>query len=326
VFFAVYHIAKNTFRESLREPVYLLILMLAMVLISSTPWFSMFVFREQVKLVTDSAMASVLVFGLVTAVLCASRAVSREIENGTALLLLSKPVMRPVFLLAKILGITGALTVFWFILSLVSLVSIRVAADQFFLDYRVLFVYILAVILAFVVAGVHNFVTRSSFPMMAVLFIGGTMAIATVVIAALPVRSAWLPPDADAGGLAYETVPALFLILFAVWAMGTIATALSTRLKLIPNMLACSALFVVGLMSDWLIGRFADSNPVAALLYAAVPNWQLLWMADALTAKVKIPLGYMGLAVLYIFLFMVFFSILASLLFSHREVGEQNPG
>jgi ABC-type transport system involved in multi-copper enzyme maturation permease subunit len=271
-------------------------------------------------------MASVLVFGLVTAVLCASRAVSREIENGTALLLLSKPVMRPVFLLAKILGITGALTVFWFILSLVSLVSIRVAADQFFLDYRVLFVYILAVILAFVVAGVHNFVTRSSFPMMAVLFIGGTMAIATVVIAALPVRSAWLPPDADAGGLAYETVPALFLILFAVWAMGTIATALSTRLKLIPNMLACSALFVVGLMSDWLIGRFADSNPVAALLYAAVPNWQLLWMADALTAKVKIPLGYMGLAVLYIFLFMVFFSILASLLFSHREVGEQNPG
>jgi hypothetical protein len=29
VFFAVYHIAKNTFRESLRDPVYLLILMLA---------------------------------------------------------------------------------------------------------------------------------------------------------------------------------------------------------------------------------------------------------------------------------------------------------
>ena len=55
---------------------------------------TMFVFNGQAKMVVDSAMAATLVFGLVAAVVCAAHTVTREIRNGTVLLLLSKPVPR----------------------------------------------------------------------------------------------------------------------------------------------------------------------------------------------------------------------------------------
>jgi len=58
VFAALYQIAKNTFRESVREPIYLLVLLSALCLIGIYPIFTLFVFREQVKLVVDSAMAT----------------------------------------------------------------------------------------------------------------------------------------------------------------------------------------------------------------------------------------------------------------------------
>ena len=87
-------IAKNTFKECLREPIYLLVLISVLCMIGLFPIFSMFVFREQEKLVTDSALATIMLFGWALAILVASFAVSREIDNGTALLLLSKPKKR----------------------------------------------------------------------------------------------------------------------------------------------------------------------------------------------------------------------------------------
>ena len=46
----------------------------------------------------------------------------------------------------------------------------------------------------------------------------------------------------------------------------------------------CSALFLLGLMSDYLVGRAAQQGHWwAILLYPVIPNWQLLWMADPLS-------------------------------------------
>ena len=84
MFTALYQVAKNTFRESLREPIYLLVLISALCLIGLFPIFSMFVFRAQERLVIDSAMATTMLFGWGVAVLISSYAVSREINNGTA--------------------------------------------------------------------------------------------------------------------------------------------------------------------------------------------------------------------------------------------------
>ncbi|NOY81469.1 MAG: ABC transporter permease [Kiritimatiellaeota bacterium] len=312
-----YQIAKNTFREILREPIFLLIVLSALVLIGIYPLFTYFVFRQQIKLVVDSAMATTMVFGWVTAVLCASHAIAREIRTGTALLVLAKPVERPVFLIAKILGVLGALGLFWFLCSLASLMAVRIAKDQFRLDYRALAVYFGAIALGCAAGGLRNYLRRSSFPMAAVISLGATVPLAWLIVLVLPRGAEQLTR------YAWDMVPALILILYAVCIMGTIATALSTRLELVSNLLVCSTVFAVGLVSDYMLGRFADTSIVARILYCIVPNWQLFWAADALAAKRPIPWGYVGLGAAYLALFAGFFVTLAVILFRDREIGRQ---
>ena len=123
----------------------------------------------------------------------------------------------------------------------------------------------------------------------------------------------------------FQCLFSLLLVLFAIWAMGTLATALSTRLPLVGNLMVCGVIFVIGLMSDYLLGRHAAGNWFAAAAYAAVPNWQLFWVADALAAGQPIPWQYVALGAGYIFLFVAFFTALAVVLFTDREVGQQTP-
>lgn len=254
MFSSLYQIAKNTFRETLREPIYLLVLLASLVLIGIFPLMTLFAFREQVKLVIDSAMATMMVFGWLVAVLSSSHAIAREIDNGTALLLLSKPVKRPVFIVAKILGILAALTVFCILTFLAALIAVRIAKDQFRFDNTVMAIYFGTIILGLVAAGLHNYVSRSSFPMAAVLALLLFLPLAFLVIYFVPVHDG---DEVKRVGYAWEMAPALILITYSVWAMGTLATALSTRFSLAPNFLICSVIFVVGLMSDYILGRHA---------------------------------------------------------------------
>ncbi|OGV69160.1 MAG: hypothetical protein A3K19_15445 [Lentisphaerae bacterium RIFOXYB12_FULL_65_16] len=320
MFSSLFQIAKNTFRESVREPIFLLVLLSALTLIGIYPIFTLFVFREQVKLVVDSAMATTMLFGWVAAVLSASHAIAREINNGTALLVLSKPVQRPIFILGKIAGILFALVVFWFLTSLATLIAVRIAKDQFWLDNRVLAIYFAALALSCAAGGVRNYVARSSFPMSAVLSMLVILPAAAVIIYFLPGKEGMQGP----GAFAWHIVPALILILYSVWAMGTLATALSTRFELVPNLLLCSVVFVVGLMSDYVLGRHAEGSWLAATLYASIPNWQLFWMADALAAKTTVPIAYVLWGGAYISLFILLFLVLAVMMFWRREVGTQS--
>ncbi|MCK5801395.1 MAG: ABC transporter permease [Lentisphaeria bacterium] len=254
MFGTVYQIAKNTFRETVREPIYLLLLLAALCLIGVFPVFTLFVFRQQVKLVVDSALATTMVFGWLIAVLSASYAISREIDNGTVLLLLSKPVKRPTFIIAKILGIMASLSVFWVLTSIGTLISLRIAKDQFWIDNRLLALYFGAIVLSFLVGGVQNYVNRGSFPMSTVMAMLVVLPLTALIIHFIPNK------DGDTYkrvSYMWEVVPPMVLILYSVWAMGTLATALSTRLNLVSNLLTCSAVFVVGLMSDYLIGSHA---------------------------------------------------------------------
>ncbi len=281
MFTALYQIAKNTFRESLREPIFLLVVLVALSLIGLFPIFSLFVFSAQEKLVIDSAMATTMVFGWGLAILISSYAISREIDNGTALLLLSKPVQRPVFIIAKILGILAANTTFCLLCCLATLISLRIASDQFRLDYTVMGVYFGAIVLALLVAGIYNYVTRASFPMAGVLAL-------LLLLPAVALFAHFLPYEGQRVGLSRSLVPALLLIMFSVWAMGSLATALSTRFGLISNLLLCLVLFILGLMSDFLIGR----NSLEKWYDVPPPGKAALWMSSYTFAPTELaPVG-----------------------------------
>jgi ABC-type transport system involved in multi-copper enzyme maturation permease subunit len=310
-----YHVAKNAFRESLREPIFFLLLSTSVVLIGLFPTFSLFVFREQIKLVMDSSMATTMVFGLIAAVLCASHTVSREMRNGTVLLLLSKPVPRENFILAKIAGITAALTVFVFICNASSLISLRIACDQFRLDFATMYIYYGLLVAACVFGAVRNYILRRSFASSAVAGMLVLMTGFAVILNFIP-SGGEIPPFSD-------VIPAFSLIFFSVWIMGVITVTLSTRFDIVPNLTICSVLFFSGLISDYFFGKTAEDSIFSAssVFYALIPNWQFFWLADALASKKHIPAEYLFWTGLYCVIYMSFCGYLAVLLFRNREIG-----
>lgn len=311
-----FHVARNTFRECLREPIFFILLCSAILLIGIFPQLALYVFREQVKLVVDSSMATTLMFGLITAVLSASNTISREIKNGTVLVLLSKPVARWSFILAKLTGILVVLTVFVLICNAASLISIRVSSnDQFRLDFITFYVYLGLLMIATMWGVFRNFYSRKSFSSSSTFALLIILPCFVLILPFIPLGGKILP-------FPMEVVPALILLFFAVWAMGSITVMLSVRLDMVANLCVSSLLFLSGLLSDYFLGGSEGTFTFSALLYALIPNWQFFWLADALSSNTQIPWSYVGWSAVYIVFYMLLCSIIAITLFNDREVAE----
>jgi hypothetical protein len=308
-----FHVARNTFRESVREPIFFVLLMASLILIGLFPSLSLFVFREQIKLVVDSSMATTLLMGLIAATLSSSHTVSREMSNGTVLLLLSKPVKRWTFILAKIGGIIAAMTVFVLLCNAASLVSLRVAKDQFQLDFQALYGYYGLLFLGCLIGAARNYFAKVSFSASAIHSLLVILPGWIVILCMIPINETDPP-------IQFEVIPALTLLFFAVWLMASITVMLATRLQMVPNLIISSVIFMFGLISNYLVGRHVEQGFFWKLLYALVPNWQYFWMADALAGKQTIPLAYLGWAFLYALLQMAVCATFAILLFQEREV------
>src|SRR5512136_2854203 len=124
-------IAANAFMELIRQPVFLL-LTTASVLFEvflAVPYY--FAFGDEPKLVENSVLAVMLLSGLFGAVLSASASLAREIRTGTALAVLSKPIGRTQFLLAKYLGLMAALTVVTYLNTVAALIASRMVFDAY---------------------------------------------------------------------------------------------------------------------------------------------------------------------------------------------------
>ena len=313
----LFKIAFNAFRESLREPVYCLMLLAALLLISCYPALALFAFSEPLKLVVDSSMATALLFGLIVSVLCAGNTVAREMRNGTVLLLMSKPVSRWSFILGKILGITAAVTLFALLCNLGCVISVYVAVDQFRFDSKIHYAF-LGLIAAGAVGGMAaNFIRGSSFTEICTYALSGLL---TIFVAVLLWRG-----KAPQGIVISDLLKALVLINFAVIAMATVAVVVATRLDVVPNLCVCTVLFFMGLLSSYLVQKFDDTRSellkqLLTILYSIFPNWQFFWLVDAIAMKRRIPGSYVGLAALYMLLFVVIASLWAVVLFREKEV------
>lgn len=312
-----YRLTLNTFRECVREPIFFLLLLVGLVLICILPMFSMFVFREQVKLVVDSSMATTMVLGLIVAALCSSHTITREMRNGTVLLLLSKPVPRYTFITAKIVGVTMALTVFTFSMIAASFVAVMIAKDQFRLDFGAMAFYYGVLAVCALTAAVLNYLKGISFP----------SAITFLTAAALPIYAVLLylvqgAPDDEGFIPPLQFITALSLLFPAVWLMGAISAALATRCGIVTNLTSCSILFFLGLISQYVSTHWLGGGFSGDLFSAILPNWQYFWMADALAAHTQIPLRYLGWALVYSIIYGGFWAVWAMVLFNDREVAK----
>ncbi|MFM2082701.1 MAG: hypothetical protein RL380_1392, partial [Verrucomicrobiota bacterium] len=113
--------------ELVRQPVFLLLMTCSagFEIFLAVPYY--FALGEEPKLVKNSTLAVMLLAGLFGAVLSASSSLAREIRSGTALAVLSKPVSRTQFLLAKFFGVAGALTLMTYVNTIAALIASRMA-------------------------------------------------------------------------------------------------------------------------------------------------------------------------------------------------------
>ena len=310
-------ICRNTFVEVVREPIYCILLLCSAVIIGLLPAFSLFVFDSQVKMVIDSAMATSTFVGLLTAVLCASQTVTREMRDGTVLLLLSKPVARASFVLGKITGVTAASMIYVWVCNAMTLLSLYVAQDQFWYNFTLMGFALGVVGASVVLALAANFWRERSFSGVFTLAVW----VLTTLLALYSIAFLKLPP-----GLALaEVLKVGILIFFAVAAMSVIAVIFALRFELVANLCICTLLFFVGLISGHIFAADSDYaviNFVCGFFYAVIPNWQFFWLADALAGGRVVPWEYVGLAALYVALYICLGILWAVTVFQTQEAAK----
>ncbi len=119
-------VAIGTAKEAISQPLFLVLTIAGAVALVTYIVIPYNTFGEDVKILTDSGLTTIMVLGIIFAVWTASTSVSDEIEGKTALTMLSKPVSRRQFVLGKFLGILWPLLVMFVILGAVLLVTISI--------------------------------------------------------------------------------------------------------------------------------------------------------------------------------------------------------
>ena len=98
-------IARATAKEAMRQPVFFVLLFVAIAMLLIFPLVPYNTFGEDVKMVKDTGLQAILISSLLMALLTASSGNADEIEGRTAITLLSKPVNRRQFIVGKFVGI-----------------------------------------------------------------------------------------------------------------------------------------------------------------------------------------------------------------------------
>lgn len=314
-------IARNTFTESIRQPIFVVLILvgaLAMVLNPSLAAYSMETGGGDNKMLVDLGLSTIFVCSLFLAAFTAAGVLSSEVENRTVLTVVSKPVARPIFVIGKYVGAAAAIALAFYILAVIFVFTVRhrvmsTASDHF--DGPVITFGLLAFLFALAFAAWGNYLYRWVFTSTFVGSLGVTITLALGLV--LVVGKEWVlqSPLADFEARNHELIQicvGLVFVLEAVMVLTAVAIAASTRLGQLMTLLVVLAVFICGLLADpisQVIDRqlslpsgltvwesfgalFASSEAgfLVKAVYALVkfgallvPNLQFLWPADAIT-------------------------------------------
>jgi ABC-type transport system involved in multi-copper enzyme maturation permease subunit len=109
--FTVVLVAKNTFRESVRDRVLYNLIVFALLMIGSSLLIGELAIGQLAKVIVDIGLSAMRFFGMLIAIFIGIQLVYKEIERRTIYSLLSKPLRRSDFVLGKFLGLGTTLAV-----------------------------------------------------------------------------------------------------------------------------------------------------------------------------------------------------------------------
>ncbi|MDB5096090.1 MAG: putative transport system, permease component [Cyanobacteria bacterium RYN_339] len=107
----IFAIARNTFRETIRDRILNAIVVFAVVLIGASILLGQLSAGQDIKIIKDLGLASLGFFGVIIAIFVGTSLVHKELDKRTVFVVLTKPVHREVFLVGKLLGLLTTLTV-----------------------------------------------------------------------------------------------------------------------------------------------------------------------------------------------------------------------
>jgi len=351
-------IANNTFTESIRQPIFVVLLLLGIATLTLNPALSAYSMESQTgdnKMLIDLGLSSVFLTGLLLAAFTATGVLSEELANRTVLTVVSKPVPRPVFILGKFVGVAAAIALAFYIMAVGFLLSYRhgvmqTARHEF--DQPVLLFSFLGLLAAVSVAGAGNYFYRKVFNSVLVLGLGVAATVVGLLVAVIGKQ--WVIQNPFAALTAEQAVIdqvvlGLVMVLQAVVILTAAAVACSTRLRQVMTLLVCIGIFALGLVSnsfDELVNQQlaisrnlgmwegmtavfqADINwalklvfGFVKLLHLVLPNLQFLWAGEAITQGYTIHLSNVAVLLAYSLLYTVAVLGVAVMLFERREVG-----
>jgi ABC-2 type transport system permease protein len=320
--YKLFSIAKNTFIETIRQPVYAIIIAAAVFLLFLSPSLSMYTMDDDNKFLRELGLSTLFLAGLFIATFSASVAITEEIETKTILTTLSKPLSRYIFILGKFLGVIAAVILAHYLCTITMLMSIRhgvmsTARDTH--DMTIIVSAITIVGLTFIITAFLNYSYDWKFTSTAVI-LGSIFATIAIVFLVFIDRD-WKFNPAE-NKINIIDVYASILLLIALFVLTAAALMFSTRFNVLTTLSLCVGLFLLGLVSDYVFGRLANAHLWAKIGKIIVPSLQVFWISDAIYEKTcTITAGYIVSCGIYGLIYTAAFILLAIALFEHRQVG-----
>jgi len=248
-------ITRNTFFESIRQPVVLVILTVACLLLLLSNPLSAFTMDSDQRMLVDIGLATVFLGATLLSAFIATGVLSREIENRTVLTIVSKPVPRPIFVLGKYFGVAGAILISTLLMSLVFLIVEIHSVLETVRDP----VHLPAIIFGTlaIVLGVGTAIWCNYF--YGKVFSSTAIVVTTPLLALAYLFTLFFDHDFRPQDLGTDFKGQIWLALacmtVAVMILTAIAIAASARLGQLMTLAVTFGMFLLGLLSDWLVGR-----------------------------------------------------------------------
>ena len=317
----LFTIAKNTFIETLRQPVYAIIIVAALFLLFISPSLTMYTMSDDNKLLREIGLSTLFLTSLFISIFSASGAVAKEMENKTILTVLTKPVQRPIFIIAKFFGVASAVVLAHYICTIALLMVIRHGVLETVNDPHDWTVIATAgVVLAavFLLSAFFNYAYEWKFSSTAIVLTGifATLGIVFLIF----IDNKWqFNPKGNAMN-AVDIYGSVLLLLAAI-IMVALAVALSSRFNIVVTLSCCIGIFLLGLVSDYAFGRFAETQLWAKIGRYLVPNLQIFWISDAIYEGSQVPVKYILITASYALCYTTAILALSIALFQRRQVG-----
>ena len=314
-------IARNTFTETVRQPIFLIIIIVAILTFIISPSITMYTLDDDNRLLRELGLSTLFLSGLFIAIFSSTGAIAEELDSKTAITVLSKPVPRPVFILGKFLGVASAVSVAHFICTAAMLMMIRHgclerALDEY--DTTVLVSGAFFIVLTFIVSAYANYSYDKSFissSVFAMCFFG---ILSLVFLSLIDKNWKYNPAHNE---IATFDVYASILLLFAVLILVGVAVMFSTRFNVVMTLVLTVTVFMIGLIADYVFGQLALKYAWADYGRLIFPNFQVFWVSDALIEDSQIPFSYLLRSSLYSILYTTGVLSLSTAMFQRRQVG-----